>query len=29
MKVAADAMKELEMFMPSASGTDAKMSKNK
>lgn len=27
VKVAADAMKELEMFMPSVSGTDTKSSK--
>uniref|UniRef100_A0A4W4FHK1 RNA helicase n=1 Tax=Electrophorus electricus TaxID=8005 RepID=A0A4W4FHK1_ELEEL len=29
VKVAADAMKELEMFMPSASGTDSKSSKHR
>uniref|UniRef100_A0A8D0D0Q0 ATP-dependent RNA helicase DHX8 n=1 Tax=Sander lucioperca TaxID=283035 RepID=A0A8D0D0Q0_SANLU len=29
VKVAADAMKELEMFMPSVSGTDSKSSKNR
>lgn len=29
VKIAADAMKELEMFMPSVSGTDSKSSKKK
>ena len=29
VKVAADAMKELEMFMPSVSGTDSKSSKSR
>lgn len=29
VKVAADAMKELEMFMPSVSGTDSKSNKNR
>lgn len=29
MKVAADAMKELEMFLPSVSGTDPKTSRSR
>lgn len=29
VKVAADAMKELEMFLPSASGTDSKPSRSR
>lgn len=29
VKVAADAMKELEMFMPSVSGSDSKSSKSR